>query len=142
MIRVAVVSIVTGGAAESDDTLPATSVARALMLWELSVKAPEVICHAPADAVLVPIVAAPSSNVMVAQISPEPLNRGVVIFVILSVLDDPLSSVARRSGTDGVAGATVSIVTESAPESADTFPATSVAQGLNAVGSVRYRAWK
>ena len=59
---------------------------------------------------------------MVVPVSAEPLKAQCMIFVMLSVLLLPLSSAASRSGVDGVVGATVSMVTESGPESADMFP--------------------
>jgi hypothetical protein len=56
-----------------------------------------------------------------------PMKVGVVSLVMLSVLKTPVSEAASRSGMEGGAGAAVSIVTGSAPEGADSFPASSVA---------------
>jgi len=60
--------------------------------------------------------------------APVPVNVGVLFFVILSVLDDPVSLADVRSGADdGAAGAVVSIVMLSAPEAVERLPAVSVA---------------
>ena len=48
-------------------------------------------------------------------------TRGMVIFMISSVLDDPVSSAASRSGIEGGAGAVVSIVTAKLPEGFEKF---------------------
>src|SRR6184192_3976391 len=62
--------------------------------------------------------------------SAVPVNIGVVTAVILSVLDVPVSLAASRSGTDGVAGAVVSTVTDNADDDADVFPARSVMRAV------------
>ena len=56
---------------------------------------------------------------------PEPLTVGVVSFVTLSVVDDPVSLTGRRSGVDA-AGAVVSTVIDWAALAGETFPAGSV----------------
>ena len=72
--------------------------------------------------------ATPSLKIVtVSPASAVPVNVGVMIFVMSSVLDTPLSDAAVRSGADGVVGVTVSIVTDKPAEAAPTLPATSVA---------------
>ena len=74
----------------------------------------------------VPREVAPSNSSTVTLGSAVPLNvRLVVLLVMLSVLEIPVSSPPLKSGAEGAAGATVSIVMLSAQEAADTgFPAT------------------
>ena len=64
--------------------------------------------------------------VMVSPGEPEPINTGVLILVLLSVLLLPVSVPAVRSGAAGVAGAVVSMVTASAGLGALVLPAVSV----------------
>ena len=64
--------------------------------------------------------------------SAVPVNVGVVSFVRLSLLDVPVSESDARSGTDGAAGAVVSVVIVSAAEALDSFPAASVAFAVTA----------
>jgi hypothetical protein len=80
-----------------------------------------------AAAVPLPTCVFPSKIVTVLPASAVPVNVGVVLLVILSVLDDPLSLAAVRSGVEGAAGAVVSIVMVNALEATETFPAASVA---------------
>jgi hypothetical protein len=58
--------------------------------------------------------------------SAVPLKVGVVMLVRLSLLDDPESLPLLKSGVDGAVGEVVSIVTESADDAAEIFPAESV----------------
>jgi hypothetical protein len=53
------------------------------------------------------------------------VNVREVLFVMLSVLDVPLSEPASKSGVPGAPG-TVLIVTDSAADAEDVFPAASV----------------
>jgi hypothetical protein len=80
------------------------------------------------SAVVLPISVEPArNNCTVAPASAVPLNVGVVLFVMLSVLDVPESLAAVRSGVPGAAGAVVSIVIDKPEEATEVFPATSVA---------------
>jgi hypothetical protein len=73
---------------------------------------------------VVPLV---SNKVTVAPTSaPLPVNTGVVLLVMLSVLDEPESVAAVMSGADGAA-AVVSIVTARLAEDTLVLPAASVA---------------
>ena len=56
-----------------------------------------------------------------------PVKTGVVLLVIRSVLDLPVSLVAARKGVLGAAGAIVSTMTTMAEEAGPRFPAASVA---------------
>src|SRR5437867_3621531 len=58
-----------------------------------------------------PTPVAPSKIVTVLAASAVPVNVGVVILVLLSVLDDPVSLAAVKSGVEGAAGAVVSTST-------------------------------
>ena len=64
-----------------------------------------------------------SSTVLFA--SAVPVNVGVVSFVRLSLLDVPVSESAARSGTDGAAGADVSMAIDMLGDAASAFPAAS-----------------
>lgn len=66
-------------------------------------------------------------TVTVLFASAVPLNVGVVSDVRLSVLDEPRSEPAARSGMEGAAGAEVSIVIAKADEADDVLEAASVA---------------
>ena len=66
-----------------------------------------------------------ASTVLLA--SAVPVNAGVVTLVILSVLEEPLSVAAVKSGADGALGAVASIVILNALEATLVFPAASVA---------------
>ena len=56
-----------------------------------------------------------------------PERFGVVIMVMLSVFDTPVSEVAARSGSAGRVGAVASMVIDKAPDATVTLPATSIA---------------
>ena len=67
--------------------------------------------------VLVPLVAL---SVMVSPVLPPvALNVGVLSFVLLSELLEPVSELLARSGTPGAVGALVSIATDNAVDAAD-----------------------
>ena len=120
--------IVTGKAAEAMLTLPARSVAFAVIEWTPRPNVDDVIDQLPLPfAVPLPITVAPSSRVTVAFASAVPTKTGVVTLVTLSVFDAPLSEAAVRSGVLGAAGAVVSIVTDNAAEATLTLPARLVA---------------
>ena len=127
-----VVSIVIVNAADVAPVLPATSVARAEKLWApVASTVFTVIIQTPElSATPVPRVVVPSSNVTVAPGSVVPVKVGEVFFVRLSVLDDPVSVAAVRSGAEGAAGGVVSIVATKVFEAALVFPATSVAVAM------------
>src|SRR2546421_5809979 len=80
-----------------------------------------------AAAVSLPTAVAPSNSVTVLPASAVPVNVGVVTLVLLSVVEAPESLTAVMSGTDGAAGAMLSIVMLKADEADETFPAGSVA---------------
>ena len=83
--------------------------------------------HFPAAATPVPTTVVPSYRVTVLLASAVPVKTGVVMLVMLSVLDLPVSDAAVISGADGATGAIVSIVTDRADDTTLTLPATSVA---------------
>src|SRR5206468_6975244 len=62
--------------------------------------------------------------------SAVPSKLGVESLVMLSLLEEPESLKAFRSGVEGAAGAAVSIVTVSEPEAEPVLPAVSVALAL------------
>ena len=118
----------TDSAAEAALGFPARSVAFALIACPPSAKALVATDHRPAaSAWPLPTKVVPSNSVTVALASAVPVKVGVLTLVVLSVFDVPLSDVTARSGTLGVTGAAVSIVTVSTPEAALTLPARSVA---------------
>ena len=105
---------------------PAKSVARAAILWVPLASTLEVIDQLPlASAVALPSTVLPSSSCTRAPASAVPLKTGVVMLVMLSVLELPLSLESVKSGAE-TAGVVVSIVTTTAAK-ADWFPAKSVA---------------
>src|SRR5439155_1255560 len=125
----ALVSIVMLRAPEAPDTLPAASVALAVILCVPVVRAVlRVIPAALAYAAAVPLPTwTPSlKSVTVLPVSAVPVKAGVVLLVMLSVLELPVSVAAVISGVAGAA-AVVSMVMLRPPEAADTFPAASVA---------------
>lgn len=72
--------------------------------------------------------ATPSARMeTVAPLSAVPEKLGVVLLVMLSVAEVPVSVAASRSGIDGAAGAVVSIMTDKAELAVETFVALSVA---------------
>ena len=86
------------------------------MLCAPLASAVEIMLQLPdASAVAVPSTVLPSSNCTVAPTSAVPVKTGVVIFVMLSLLELPLSLESVKSGAE-TAGAVVSIVTDSALE--------------------------
>jgi hypothetical protein len=68
-------------------------------------------------AVALPIWVEPANSLTVLPASAVPLNVGVVSVVTLSVLDEPVSDAAVRSGVDGAA-TLVSMMTESTGDGA------------------------
>jgi hypothetical protein len=72
--------------------------------------------------------ATPSLKIVtVLPASAVPVRVGVVMLVMLSLEDEPVSDAVARSGTDGTAGAVVSIVTARPEEAALGLLAASVA---------------
>ena len=94
----ATVSMVTDSALDAALTLPATSVALAVMLWTPFARVEAAMVHVPPVATPVPITVVPSNKVTVLPASAVPVKVGVVTLVMLSVLDMPLSDAAVRSG--------------------------------------------
>lgn len=124
----AAVSIVTVSDGEATEMLPTASVALVVSTWLPAPKVGVSVQLPEPSAVVVPTTVVPSYNVTVALASAVPDSTGAVLEVMLSVLDDPLSDDAARSGADGIAGATVSI--EMVDDDDAVLPATSVATAL------------
>jgi hypothetical protein len=124
-----VVSIVTDKADDATDVFPAASVALAVIELTPSGSALTAIVQLPLpSAVPVPINVEPArKSFTTAFASAVPLNVGVVLLVMLSVFDVPVSDAAARSGVEGADGAVVSTVIDKADDATDTFPAASVA---------------
>jgi hypothetical protein len=81
-------------------------------------------------AVVLPIGVEPANRVTVLPASAAPVKVGVVVVVMLSLLEDPVSDDAVMSGAEGAAGAVVSIVIESAADAGLAVPDESVAVAL------------
>src|SRR3954469_15896786 len=94
----AVVSIVTARLAEATLVLPAISVSLAVRVWLPLVSVELVIDQLPepsATAVRADVLLLLSNSVPVPPASaPLPVNTGVVLLVMLSVFDEPLSVAA------------------------------------------------
>src|SRR5437588_500300 len=103
-----VVSMVMLSPAEADETLPATSVALAVMLCVPSVRVLLASDALPLPAAALPTTIAPSKRVTVKPDVAATVNVGVVLLVMLSVLELPLSLVAVKSGAPGATGAVLS----------------------------------
>ena len=105
------VSMVTLNALEAALVFPAASVAFAVKLCVPSGMALAVMVQAPLElAVAVPSdVEPPRNNSTVLLASAVPLITGVLLFVMLSVLELPLSLAAARSRLAGASGMRVSI---------------------------------
>src|SRR5258705_502518 len=107
------VSIVTARLAEATLVLPAMSVCLAVSVWLPLASAVLVIDQLPeASAIAVPSTVVPlvSNSVIVAPTSaPLPVNTGVVLLVMLSVFDDPVSVAAVMSGAEGAAAEVSSV---------------------------------
>ncbi|MNQ95937.1 hypothetical protein D3C85_1115210 [compost metagenome] len=107
MARVGVVvSMVTASPAEAGLSLPTASVALAVTVCVPGVNELAVMDQFPPVAMPVPITVVPSVSyrVTVEPGSAVPVNTGVVILVILSELDTPLSLAAANTGADGAFG--------------------------------------
>lgn len=87
----------------------------------------DVMVQLPPVATALPKTVEPSNNCTVKPASVVPEKAGVVIRVMLSVLDAPLSLAAVRSGVE-TAGGVVSIVTDNPAELPLVLPAGSVAR--------------
>src|SRR5437660_11842559 len=102
--------MVTLSAPEVGDTLPVASVAVAVMVWVPGASALVVMLYAPLVAVPLP-ACTPSLRILtVLPVSAAPVNVGVVMLVMSSLLEMPLSLEANRSGVEGAVGGTVSFV--------------------------------
>jgi len=124
----AVVSIVTLKALEATERLPAGSVCLAVMLCTPSLRLLVVIVALVELATTEPTAVPPSKMVTVLADATDPMvNVGVLLLVMLSVVEVPVSVAAVRSGVPGAARAAVSMVTLRPVKAAETFPATSVA---------------
>ena len=66
-----------------------------------------------------------TKRVIVSPVVQLPLNVGEELLVVLSVLDEPVSELASKSGADGAIGAVVSTVITKG-DGAVVFPAGSV----------------
>ena len=123
------VSTVTDSPADATETLSASSVALAVIVWVPLPSTLVATLQLPLpSAVVVARTVTPSVSYSVTMLfaSAVPLSVGVVAVVIRSVAEIPVSGVMIAS-IAGAAGAVVSIVTGSAVDASDTFPATSVA---------------
>src|SRR6266403_1856706 len=124
----AIVSIVTLKAAEAAEVLPTELVCFAVMLlWTPSLRMLLVIVAMPPLATALPICVLPSKRVTVLPDIAETVNVGVVMLVMLSELEVPVSLAACRSGVPGAAGGTLSKLTllSVLVEAAFRLPATS-----------------
>ena len=129
-----VVSIVMLSAADDPEVLPAVSVATAVTACVLFADSDTSIVHAPEPlAVVEPLLPSWSLvRVMVSLASDVPdIVRLVVLDVMLSELDEPVSSDASRSNASGVF-MEVSIVILSAADETEVLPAVSVAVAVTA----------
>ena len=107
----AVVSTVTASEDEATDVLPAASVAVAVRGWLPWLNADEVMLQLPEpSAVAVPsnVVPLVSYSFTVLLASAVPVKTGVVLLVMLSVLDAPVSVTLVMSGALGANGGVVS----------------------------------
>jgi hypothetical protein len=116
----AVVSTATLRPVEPALALPAVSVALAVSVCAPSPSALVVIDQLPPVAVAVPSTVVPSVSYSVTAdpASAVPVIVGVVLLVMPSVLELPLSSAVARPVVPGVAGAVLSTVTLSPAEAA------------------------
>ena len=123
-----VASTVTASAADAAPTLPAASVALAVIERAPAASVTSRLNAPVALAVVVPSEVVPSNNSTRALASAWPVMvRAEVWPVKLSVLLKPLSSAAARSRPVGAAGGVPSTVTANAADAAPTLPAASVA---------------
>ncbi len=108
----AAVSTVIDKLDEAVEVLPAVSVALAVMVWVPELNAEEVMLQVPPVATAVPntVVPSVSYSVTVLPDSAVPVKTGVVLLVMLSVLDAPVSEALFMSGVLGAEGADVSSV--------------------------------
>jgi hypothetical protein len=124
----AVVSMVTVRPADPLEVFPAGSVSVKVTLCAPSaIAGVAVMVTVPPTQRPVPAVTASIFSVTVVPVVHAIVNAGVVTEVRLSVFDVPLSVAAVRSGAMvGASGAVVSIVTVSAGDGAEVFPAGSI----------------
>jgi len=121
------VSIVMLKALDTAETLPAKSVAIAVMLWVPSPRALVVTVALPPLATALPTGVPPSPMVTMRPELAETVNVGVLMLVMLSEVEVPVSLAVARSGVPGAEGTLVSIVMLKADEAAEIFPAMSAA---------------
>src|SRR3569833_951355 len=95
---------------EAEDILPAASVAFAVIVRPPADNADDVIDQLPPVAVALPSTVVPSVSLSVTVLpaSAVPVNVGVVLLVILSEFDAPVSLTLVISGIDGALGDEVS----------------------------------
>src|SRR5919106_3050855 len=124
-------SMMTLSTPEERETLPAASVAVAVMLWGPLLSVLVVMLYAPPVAEPLPTSTPSLKRRTVLPASAEPVKVGVVSVVTLSVLEPPVSEAAARSGGEGAGGGVVSLatVTVRAAEVA-VLPATSRARAV------------
>lgn len=126
VVIVGAMAIVIERFPESAETFPAVSVCRALMVCAPCESADEVIVTVLEAQVPVPNTVELSFRETVAPLSQEMVKPGVVLEVMLSVEDEPLSVAVVMSGVPGADGtvvSTIKVVTESV---LDALPAVSV----------------
>ena len=124
----AVASTVMASAADAAPTLPAASVALAVIERAPAASVTSRLNAPEAFAVVVPSEVVPSNNSTRASASACPvIVKPELWLVTLSALSVPLSSAAARSRPVGAAGAVASTVMASAADAAPTLPAASVA---------------
>jgi hypothetical protein len=121
------VSIVMLKALDTAETLPAKSVAIAVMLWVPSPRALVMTVALPLLATALPTRLLLSKMVTMRPEVAETVNVGVLMLVMLSELETPVSLAVVRLGVPGAEGTAVSIVMLKADEAAETLPARSVA---------------
>jgi hypothetical protein len=104
--------MVTASPDDADEVLPAASVALAVTVWLPEDSVDEVIDQLPPVAVAVPseVVPSVSYNVTVLPLSAVPVKVGVVLLVMLSLFEVPVSVPLVMSGVEGALGAVWSSV--------------------------------
>src|SRR5258706_1008627 len=82
-----------------------------------------------------PIGVGPSKSVTMLLASAVPVKVGVVLLVMLSEFDDPVSLAGDKSRAGGAPGAGGSVVMEKEDKAVPDFPAASVRLAWRALGS-------
>lgn len=124
------VSIVMARAGEAGLIFPAVFVAVAVILWLPSVRTLLVMLQLPIKfAVVVPMILPVTDDIRFTVLfaCAVPVNVGVLSFVMLSVLEMPVSVPAVMLGVEGAGGTDASIIIARAEDAGLTLPAASVA---------------